>query len=75
VAHELARVRLLGEQRINTDCGDQEQLTDLATVFFGLGIFTADAAFDYSQNQFGLQTEPPRRFRRRLVLPCVTHSA
>lgn len=56
VAHELAHVRLLGERRINPDRSDQEQLTDLATVFFGLGIFTANAAFDYSQNQFGWQT-------------------
>jgi len=56
VAHELAHVRLLGERRISPDRGDQEQLTDLATVSFGLGIFTANAAFDYSQNQFGWQT-------------------
>lgn len=27
---------------------DQERLTDLATDFFGLGLFTANAAFDYS---------------------------
>jgi len=56
VAHELAHVRLLGERRINPDRDDHEQLTDLATVFFGLGVFTANAAFDYSQNQFGWQT-------------------
>jgi len=56
LAHELAHVRLLGERRIDPDRGDQEQLTDLATVFFGLGIFTANAAFDLSQNQLGWQT-------------------
>lgn len=56
LAHELAHVRLLGEQRISRDRSDQEQLTDLATVFFGLGVFTANAAFDYSQSQRGWQT-------------------
>jgi len=56
LAHELAHVRLLGEQRVDPDREDQEQLTDLATVFFGLGIFTANAAFDFSQSQFGWQT-------------------
>jgi hypothetical protein len=56
MAHELAHVRLLGEQRIDPDRNDQEQLTDLATVFFGLGVFTANASFDFSQSQFGWQT-------------------
>lgn len=56
LAHELAHVRLLGEQRISRDRSDQEQLTDLATVFFGLGVFTANAAFDYSHSQRGWQT-------------------
>lgn len=56
LAHELAHVRLLGERRIDPHRSDQEQLTDLTTVFFGLGIFSANAAFDFSQNQFGWQT-------------------
>ena len=56
LAHELAHARLLGEQRIDPDRGDGEQLTDLATIFFGTGIFTANAAFDFSQTQSGWQS-------------------
>ncbi|RZJ28074.1 MAG: hypothetical protein EOO18_13370 [Chryseobacterium sp.] len=42
LAHEIAHIKLLGEERINEN---DEPLTDLATVFFGLGIFNANAAF------------------------------
>jgi hypothetical protein len=53
LAHELGHARLLGEQRINPGRSDGEQLTDLATIFFGLGVFTANAAFDFSQTHSG----------------------
>lgn len=43
MAHELAHVRLLGENRISPDAPDNELLTDLTTVFFGLGVFLANA--------------------------------
>jgi hypothetical protein len=56
IAHELGHVRLLGEDRVTTTQRDQEQLTDLSTVFFGLGIFTANAAYEYSQDAHGWQT-------------------
>jgi hypothetical protein len=46
VAHELGHVLLLGDRRIAADRADHEPLTDLLTVFFGLGIFAANAAFD-----------------------------
>lgn len=49
VAHELAHVRLLGEDRLDPDYEDGETLTDLATVFFGLGIFTANSVFSFKQ--------------------------
>jgi hypothetical protein len=55
VAHELAHVRLLTERRVDRARKDHEQLTDLATVFFGLGVFTANAAFDFAQGQSGWQ--------------------
>jgi hypothetical protein len=49
LAHELAHVRLLTERRVDPARKDHEQLTDLATVFSGLGVFTANAAlFSYS---------------------------
>ncbi len=49
VAHELCHVRLLDEDRIPSDRADHEPLTDLLTVYFGLGVFTANAAFEYTQ--------------------------
>jgi len=49
IAHELGHVILLGGGRISRDDKDHEYLTDLITVFFGLGIFTANSAFQFSQ--------------------------
>ena len=51
IAHELGHVILLGGQRISRDREDHEYLTDLITVFLGLGIFTANSAFTFSQWQ------------------------
>ena len=42
VAHELAHVRLLGEGRIGREAFDNELLTDLTVVHFGLGVFLAN---------------------------------
>src|SRR4051812_18403355 len=42
MAHELAHVRLLGECRIMREEFDNELLTDLTVVHFGLGIFLAN---------------------------------
>ncbi|MGL6076142.1 MAG: hypothetical protein ACRC8S_18440 [Fimbriiglobus sp.] len=42
IAHELAHVRLLGENRCMSEEYDNELLTDLTVVFFGLGIFLAN---------------------------------
>lgn len=52
LAHELAHVHLLGENRVWSDEKDHEPLTDLTTVFFGLGIFNANSVISdstYSQ--------------------------
>ena len=46
VAHELAHARLLGERRLPDDV-DGECLTDLLTVFLGMGVFTAGAAYEF----------------------------
>jgi hypothetical protein len=43
LAHELGHVLLLGEGRISEGADDHEPLTDLLTVFMGLGIFTANS--------------------------------
>lgn len=42
IAHELAHVRLLGESRILREAFDNEVVTDLTVVHFGLGIFLAN---------------------------------
>ncbi|WP_132148079.1 hypothetical protein [Kribbella antiqua] len=45
-AHELGHELLLGDARIFAHRPDHESLTDLLTVFYGLGIFTANAAYE-----------------------------
>ncbi|MBD8487337.1 hypothetical protein IFO69_01115 [Echinicola sp. CAU 1574] len=44
IAHELAHVKLLGVKKLNQN---DEMLTDFTTVFFGLGIFNANSAFQF----------------------------
>jgi hypothetical protein len=44
IAHELCHVMLLGENRISPNDLDMEPLTDLLTVYYGLGIFTGNSA-------------------------------
>jgi hypothetical protein len=43
LAHELGHVHLLGHGRISEEVEDHEPLTDLLTVYFGLGVFTANS--------------------------------
>jgi hypothetical protein len=43
IAHELGHEILLGQGRVSRDANDHEPLTDLLTVFLGLGIFTANS--------------------------------
>ena len=47
IAHEIAHIKLLGENRIAVN---NEPLTDLTTIFFGLGIFNANEAFQTFRN-------------------------
>ena len=42
LAHEIAHIKLLGEKRIDKN---NEDLTDLITIVFGLGIFNANVSF------------------------------
>ncbi len=42
IAHELGHVLLLGQERVGSDGEDHEPLTDLLTVFMGLGAFPAN---------------------------------
>lgn len=50
IAHELAHQRLLGEDRIDADVFDNELLTDLTTVFKGMGIFLANSPRHWDGN-------------------------
>jgi hypothetical protein len=47
MAHELAHVRLLGEGRCDAEEFDNELLTDLTVVQFGLGLFLANVPRHY----------------------------
>lgn len=51
VAHELGHVILLGGGLMNPKASDHEPMTDLLTVFLGLGIFTANSARRFKQFQ------------------------
>jgi len=51
VAHELGHVILLGGRLLDRKTPDHEPLTDLLTVFLGLGIFTANASRRFKQHQ------------------------
>lgn len=49
IAHELGHVILLGEERLDPDYADHEPMTDLVTVFYGLGVFNANSSFVFEQ--------------------------
>ena len=49
IAHEIGHVILLRPGRVKRDEPDMEPLNDLLTIFLGFGIFTANAAFSFSQ--------------------------
>jgi hypothetical protein len=49
IAHELVHVLLLGGGLLDRESEDMEPLTDLATVFLGFGVFTAQSSFQFKQ--------------------------
>ena len=51
VAHELGHVILLGGRLLSPETSDHEPMTDLLTVFLGLGIFTANSAARFRKFQ------------------------
>jgi len=53
IAHELSHAHLIGSGRVTREDEDQEYLTDLLTVYFGMGIFTANASFRFRQWEDG----------------------
>ena len=56
ISHELGHAILLGQRLIEDDIPDHEPLTDLLTVYLGLGIFTANSSAHFHQyNEAGRQ--------------------
>ncbi len=51
IAHELGHVVLLGGELLSNETPDHEPMTDLLTVFLGLGIFTANSSERFRQHQ------------------------
>ena len=51
IAHELGHVILLGGGHLRRDEEDMEPMTDLVTVYLGLGIFTANSSRRFRQFQ------------------------
>ena len=55
LAHELCHFQLLGGKRVSPNAPDHEPLTDLAVIYFGFGVFAANASFrsrSYSAGQW-----------------------
>lgn len=61
IAHELSHARLLGEKRLSSGAPKGEELTDLAAVFLGMGVFVANASVRYKQDVLNLAVEPSGR--------------
>jgi hypothetical protein len=53
VAHEIGHLILLGDGHLDHSAPDHEPMTDLLTVFLGLGIFTANSAARFQQLDHG----------------------
>jgi hypothetical protein len=53
LAHEIGHVVLIGQRRISPALEDHEPLTDLVTVFLGLGLFTANSVIHEHNWSFG----------------------
>jgi hypothetical protein len=58
IAHELSHARLLGESRISSSRPKGEELTDLAAVFLGMGVFVANASVRHQQGTQNIAVEP-----------------
>ena len=53
IAHELGHLILLGDGHVDRSTPDHEPMTDLLTVFLGLGIFTANSAARFNHYEHG----------------------
>jgi len=53
MSHELGHVHLLADRRCDESYADHEPLTDLLTIYFGMGIFTANSTLRETSWQYG----------------------
>lgn len=67
IAHELGHVRLLGEGRARPTDARHEKLTDLVTVFLGMGVFTANAANRFRPARRGFTVLPAGELTSRML--------
>lgn len=77
-AHEAGHELLLGSGRISlARRPDHEPLTDLITVFYGLGIFTANAAYERRPRPSGRGKQPLARgyLREAALAEALAHYA
>ena len=76
-AHEVGHELLLGARRVEVTRPDHEPLTDLLTVFYGLGIFTANASFEVRRHPSGRGKQPLARgyLREDALAKAMTHYA
>lgn len=51
IAHELGHIILIGENRLERSRADHEPMTDLLTVFYGFGVFSANNAFSLAEGR------------------------
>lgn len=58
IAHELGHARLIGEGRSDGGEKQHERLTDLVTVYLGMGVFTANSALTFEKTAHGWSAEP-----------------
>jgi len=68
IAHELAHARLIGEGRYPSSGPNNEELTDLATVFLRMGIFVANASITFKPTTRGWSAEPLGELSERALL-------
>lgn len=57
IAHELAHHLLLKGKKLSRHDDDQEYLTDLLPVFFGLGIFNANAVWEFEHGDVTIRSK------------------
>jgi hypothetical protein len=53
IAHELGHLILIGDGHLDRTTPDHEPMTDLLTVFLGLGIFTSNSAARFKHHDHG----------------------